>query len=157
MAKYLKPESIDEMKAAVGKVINQTARYAVFKCSDDWEALEVEKIGTNSDFKQDADPKAMFEEFLSTLPMETPRYIAYQFSVLVDDSVKSTLLMACWCPETVRIKERMLYSGHLGEIYDILKKQYPQAMGTNLILRSYQTPDDLIYDELAETGKIYLR
>jgi len=92
-------------------------RYVVFFIKDE-KAISVEKTGA-----RDADYKQFQTDIMSCGP-EDCRYGLFDFEYqhqcegASDKTKKEKLLLMSWCPDTARIKKKMLYSSS----FDALKK-----------------------------------
>ena len=92
-------------------------RYLIFFIKDE-KKIEVEKIGGRD---------SNYEQFLSDIMACGPedcRYGIYDFEYqhqcqgTSEKTMKEKLLLMSWCPDTARIKKKMLYSSS----FDALKK-----------------------------------
>merc|ERR1712142_18405 len=92
-------------------------RYIVFQIKDD-KVIDVELYGKRDDTYE------MFTEYLMSLGPDDCRYILYdmeyrhQCQGTLDGTQKQKLFLMSWCPDTARIKKKMLYSSS----FDALKK-----------------------------------
>jgi len=76
-------------------------RYVLFKISDDSKEIIVDSTVVS----------ATYEEFLSQLPPDEPRYAVYDFHYeLSDGGKRDDVIMVSWCPDTTRVKKRMLHA-----------------------------------------------
>jgi len=95
-------------------------RYVTFKIVED-KAIKVDKIGTR---------ESTYDEFLTDLcakdgEADDCRYAIYDFEFVVQSagaeaSNRSKLILISWCPDTARIKKKMIYSAS----FETLKKAF---------------------------------
>jgi len=85
-------------------------RYLVFKMSPDLTNVVLEKTSSAS---------ASWEEFESDLPKDDCRYGIFDFEYEKDGGRRNKIVFVVWCPETSKIKSKMLYTS----TKDSLKKK----------------------------------
>jgi len=87
-------DSFNEMK------LKHNKRYIVFK-------IESEKIV----IEHEADSKATYEEFVSMLPKDEPRYAVVDFAYSTDDGrPQSKLVFVLWSPDNSPVRAKMVYA-----------------------------------------------
>lgn len=113
-------------------------RYVTFKIENE-KAIKVDKIGTRD---------STYEEFLTDVmakdgEADDCRYAIYDFEYVVtsagaENSNRSKLILISWCPDTARIKKKMIYSAS----FETLKRAFTgvqkiiQANGEDEIQKS---------------------
>jgi cofilin len=85
-------------------------RYLLFKMSPDLTNVVLEKTSSAS---------ASWEEFESDLPKDDCRYGIFDFEYEKDGGRRNKIVFVVWCPETSKIKSKMLYTS----TKDSLKKK----------------------------------
>jgi len=92
--------------------IGHKYQYYQMKLTADWKEIEVEKTvasGTET-----------FEQFVQQLPHDDCRYIVYDFHFDTGKAGhREQLIFIVWCPETSKVKTKMLYAASK----DALKKK----------------------------------
>jgi len=92
--------------------IGHKYQYYQMKLTDDWKEIEVEKtVATGAQ---------TWEQFVQQLPPEDCRSIVYDY--LFDTGKaghREQLIFILWCPETAKVKTKMLYAASK----DALKKK----------------------------------
>ncbi|XP_041999046.1 actin-depolymerizing factor 1 [Salvia splendens] len=80
----------------------RTHRFIVFKIEEKQKQVIVEKIG---------DPSQNYEDFAATLPATECRYAVYDFDfVTAENCQKSRIFFIAWCPDTSRVRSKMIYA-----------------------------------------------
>eukprot|EP01087_Luapelamoeba_hula_P020572 TRINITY_DN7041_c0_g2_i1.p1 TRINITY_DN7041_c0_g2~~TRINITY_DN7041_c0_g2_i1.p1 ORF type:complete len:137 (+),score=24.86 TRINITY_DN7041_c0_g2_i1:110-520(+) len=85
-------------------------RYLIFKMSDNLTEVVLEKTGA---------PTATWENFTADLPRDDCRYGIFDFEYEKDGGRRNKIVFVVWCPETSKIKPKMLYTS----TKDSLKKK----------------------------------
>jgi len=85
-------------------------RYTLFKMSDDLTQVVLEKTAPNS---------ATWADFEKDLPKDDCRYGIFDFEYEKDGGRRNKIVFVVWCPETSKIKSKMLYTS----TKDSLKKK----------------------------------
>jgi len=85
-------------------------RYLVFKMSPDLTNVVLEKTDHDG---------ASWEDFERDLPKDDCRYGIFDFEYEKDGGKRNKIVFVVWCPETSKIKQKMLYTS----TKDSLKKK----------------------------------
>jgi len=85
-------------------------RYIILTMSSNLSEVIVEKT---------AGPSANYDDFLRDLPKDDCRYAIYDFEYTKDGGQRNKIVFAVWCPESSKIKPKMLYTS----TKDSLKKK----------------------------------
>jgi len=93
-------------------------RYVIFRMSDNLSQVVLEKT---------APPTATWEDFERDLPRDDCRYGVFDFEYEKDGGKRNKIVFVVWCPETSKIKSKMLYTS----TKDSLKKKLV-GIGTEL-------------------------
>jgi len=111
--------------------LGHNARYVLFKMSDDLTQVILEKVAPTS---------AGWSDFEKDLPKDDCRYGIYDFEYEKDGGRRNKIVFVVWCPETSKIKSKMLYTS----TKDSLKKKLV-GIGTEV-----QATDasEIAYDEV---------
>ncbi|EDQ88489.1 uncharacterized protein MONBRDRAFT_8986 [Monosiga brevicollis MX1] len=76
-------------------------KFVTFCLNDDLTEIVVEK----------AVQDATYSDFIAALPEQACRYAIYDFDYkLADGGQRNKLLFVVWCPDTARIKDKMLFA-----------------------------------------------
>ncbi|XP_075487963.1 actin-depolymerizing factor 7-like [Primulina tabacum] len=77
-------------------------RYIVFKIDDTVQQVTIEKIGSHDETHQD---------FSESLPANECRYAVFDYDFTTDENChKSKIFFVAWCPDTARVRTKMLYA-----------------------------------------------
>eukprot|EP01087_Luapelamoeba_hula_P001671 TRINITY_DN11402_c0_g1_i1.p1 TRINITY_DN11402_c0_g1~~TRINITY_DN11402_c0_g1_i1.p1 ORF type:complete len:138 (-),score=30.77 TRINITY_DN11402_c0_g1_i1:6-419(-) len=77
-------------------------RYLTFQMSDDLTQVVLDKTSVS--------PSATWEDFTSDLPRHDCRYGVFDFEYEKDGGRRNKIVFVVWCPETSKIKAKMLYT-----------------------------------------------
>eukprot|EP00053_Salpingoeca_punica_P003916 m.45988 g.45988 ORF g.45988 m.45988 type:complete len:142 (-) comp12494_c0_seq1:550-975(-) len=87
-------------------------KFVVFRVNNDLTQIIVD---------EKAGPEAQYSDFISKLPRDDCRYAIYDFDYsLPDGGVRNKLIFVVWCPDTAKIKAKMLYAASK----DALRKKF---------------------------------
>jgi cofilin len=91
-------KSFNDMK------IRHDKRYIIYKISDDQKTIQIEHIGEKAETYADFRKKV--------LGSDGPRYaiVDYEFKKAETGLVQDKLVFIFWCPDTSKIKMKMLYA-----------------------------------------------
>jgi len=78
-------------------------RFVFFKLTDDLREVVFEKA---------APPTASYDDFVSALPPSDCRYAVYDYPYTAEDGSgdRGKILFVLWCPDTAKIKSKMIYT-----------------------------------------------
>ncbi|OXK63654.1 hypothetical protein CDL35_06790 [Escherichia coli] len=77
-------------------------RFVFFKLTDDLKEVVFEKASP---------PGAKFDEFVAALPPNDCRYAVYDFEYKAEDGGdRGKIVFVLWCPDTSKIKSKMIYT-----------------------------------------------
>uniref|UniRef100_A0A7S2EY82 ADF-H domain-containing protein n=1 Tax=Stereomyxa ramosa TaxID=1078864 RepID=A0A7S2EY82_9EUKA len=77
-------------------------RYIIFRMSDDLTEVIVEKTAPET---------ASYDDFVAELPENDCRYALYDYEAdMGSDGIRNKLCFVLWCPDSSRIKPKMLYT-----------------------------------------------
>ena len=76
-------------------------RYVIFKMNDDMTQVVVEKT---------ADMSATYDNFIADLPEKNARYAVFDLEYDTAEGKRDKIVFVLWCPDSCRIKEKMLFS-----------------------------------------------
>jgi len=92
--------------------IGHKHQYVQMKLTDDWKEIEVEKTVSAG--------AETFEQCVQQLPPDDCRYIVFDYHFDTGKAgQRQQLIFILWCPETSRVKTKMLYAASK----DALKKK----------------------------------
>jgi len=92
--------------------IGHQHQYLQMKLTDDWREIEVQKT-----VKAGAET---YDQFVQQLPADDCRYVVYDFHFDTGKAGhREQLIFILWCPETAKVKTKMLYAASK----DALKKK----------------------------------
>ena len=74
-------------------------RYIVFRITDDYTTIKVEKT---------AEPSASYDDFVNELPENECRYCIFDYEYEDDGRKQNKILFVVWAPDTARVKAKML-------------------------------------------------
>lgn len=91
-------KSFNDMK------IRHDKRYIIYKLNDDQTKICIEKVGEKTETYAD------FRKLL--LNSDEPRYavVDYEFKKVETGQIQDKLIFVFWCPDTCKIKLKMLYA-----------------------------------------------
>ncbi|XP_074295108.1 actin-depolymerizing factor 1 [Silene latifolia] len=77
-------------------------RFIVFKIEMDQKQVIVEKVGS---------PTETYEDFSAALPADECRYAVFDFDFVTEENCqKSKIFFIAWCPDTARVRSKMIYA-----------------------------------------------
>uniref|UniRef100_A0A6N2KJL6 ADF-H domain-containing protein n=1 Tax=Salix viminalis TaxID=40686 RepID=A0A6N2KJL6_SALVM len=80
----------------------RTYRFIVYKIEEKQKQVIVEKLG---------EPAQSYEDFTASLPADECRYAVYDFDFVTAENVqKSRIFFIAWCPDTSRVRSKMIYA-----------------------------------------------
>lgn len=80
----------------------RTYRFVVFKIEEKQKQVVVEKVG---------EPTESYDEFAASLPADECRYAVYDFDFVTSENCqKSKIFFIAWCPDTARVRSKMIYA-----------------------------------------------
>ncbi|KAJ6904864.1 hypothetical protein NC652_022790 [Populus alba x Populus x berolinensis] len=80
----------------------RTYRFIVYKIEEEQKQVIVEKLG---------EPAQSYEDFTASLPADECRYAVYDFDFVTEENVqKSRIFFIAWCPDTSRVRSKMIYA-----------------------------------------------
>ncbi|KAI8142034.1 hypothetical protein BJV82DRAFT_157830 [Fennellomyces sp. T-0311] len=110
--------------------IRKKYKYIVFKLSDDLKEVVVEKSAENG----------TYEEFLSNLPENEPRYAVYDFDYeKPGEGQRSKITFYAWIPDTSKVRQKMLYASSKDAIRKKLVGLAIEIQGTDYSEVDYDT------------------
>ncbi|EGC32538.1 hypothetical protein DICPUDRAFT_57070 [Dictyostelium purpureum] len=95
----------------------------VYKISADSTQIEVEEKVSGSE--------ATFDKFLSLLPENNCRYVLFDYAFEEEGANKNKITFVQWCPETSKIKEKMLYTSSKDALRKALVGIQMEIQGTD--------------------------
>lgn len=97
---------LDEVTEAFNEIkLGHKWRYVTFRISDDMKEIITEGKGEKKDTPNE------YETFLESLPADEPRYVVYDFHYqLADGGQRDDVIMISWCPDTTKVKKKMLHA-----------------------------------------------
>ncbi|GAA6020597.1 hypothetical protein JCM10207_008680 [Rhodosporidiobolus poonsookiae] len=110
----------------------KTTKYIIFKLSDDYKEIVVEKTSEATDY----------EEFIGDLPSSSPRYAIYDFEYEKDGGKRNKICFLAWSPDEAKIKEKMLYASSKDAIRRSLTGVAAELQGTDY--------DEITLDEISQ-------
>ncbi|KAE8099441.1 hypothetical protein FH972_017423 [Carpinus fangiana] len=110
----------------------RTYRFIVFKIEEKQKQVIVEKVG---------EPAQSYEDFTASLPADECRYAVYDFDFVTEENCqKSRIFFIAWCPDTSRVRSKMIYASskdrfkrELDGIQIELQATDPTEMGLDVI------------------------
>ncbi|KAH8497127.1 hypothetical protein H0E87_019720 [Populus deltoides] len=110
----------------------RTYRFIVFKIEEKQKQVIVEKLG---------EPADSYENFSASLPADECRYAVYDFDYVTEENCqKSRIVFIAWCPDTARVRSKMIYASskdrfkrELDGIQIELQATDPTEMGLDVI------------------------
>jgi len=76
-------------------------RYLLFKLTDDLKEVTFEKASNDQ----------AYADFVAALPTNDCRYAVYDFAFKAEDGGdRNKILFVLWCPDTAKIKSKMIYT-----------------------------------------------
>jgi len=127
----------DEVHAAFLKIKkNKEYRFVIFHIKDE-KIIDIEKFGSR---------EADYDEYLNNLTSAGPdecRYGLYDFEYshqcqgTSDQTLKQKLFLMSWCPDTARIKKKMLYSSSFDALKNALVGVSKFIQATDMAEASY--------------------
>merc|ERR1711872_516631 len=87
-----------------------------------WQMKFMKSISSSRKGKSTGGRESTYDEYLEKLPDDACKYGLYDFEFEhacegAEDTMRSKLILMIWCPDTCKIKEKMLYSSS----FDALK------------------------------------
>ncbi|XP_002735215.1 uncharacterized protein LOC100369868 [Saccoglossus kowalevskii] len=83
--------------------IGHKYKYLIFKIADSLKEIVVHH--------KESDKDCTYESFKSNLPADECRYAVYDMNyTLPDGGERNKLVFYVWCPDTAKIKQKMLYA-----------------------------------------------
>jgi len=76
-------------------------KFVIFKLSEDLKEVIFERV---------SEPTASYESFVASLPADDCRYAVYDFAFQAEGADRNKILFILWCPETAKIKSKMIYT-----------------------------------------------
>lgn len=112
-------------------------RYLIFHIKDEKE-IDIEKYGERDSSYDD------FLAFLSSLGPQECRYCLYDFEYEhsfqgTSDTTKNKLFLMSWCPDTAKIKTKMLYSTSFSALKQALEGVGKYIQATDMSEASYES------------------
>ncbi|KAI7889386.1 actin depolymerizing factor [Mucor mucedo] len=81
--------------------LRKSYKYLIFKLSDNNQEIVVEKSSETGDY----------DDFLSQLPDNEPRYAVYDFEYeKPGDGKRNKITFYSWIPDTAKVRQKMLYA-----------------------------------------------
>ena len=106
-------------------------KFVIYKLNDDLTEIVV----------QEKAEKAEYSDFIGKLPEKECRYAVFDFDYkLADGSQRDKILFIVWCPDSAKIKDKMLYASSK----DALRKK---LVGVHLEVQATDM-DEVEYDEI---------
>jgi len=103
--------------------LGKKLRYIIFKINDACSEIEVEKQSASTDY----------DEFLSDLPENEPRYAIYDFEYSKGDAgIRNKICFYAWTPESSSIKQKMIYASSKDALRKSLVGLSVEIQGTDL-------------------------
>eukprot|EP01115_Flamella_aegyptia_P002937 TRINITY_DN14512_c0_g1_i1.p1 TRINITY_DN14512_c0_g1~~TRINITY_DN14512_c0_g1_i1.p1 ORF type:complete len:139 (-),score=46.53 TRINITY_DN14512_c0_g1_i1:76-492(-) len=81
--------------------LSKKIRYFIAKMNDDLTEVVVEKTGGRDE---------TWESFVDNLPDDDCRYAVFDYEFDAGEGQRNKLIFVVWCPDTARIKPKMLYT-----------------------------------------------
>lgn len=117
---------------------NMKYRYIIFYIKDE-KIIEIEKCGGRDETYDE------FLQCLGELGPEKCRYVLYDFEYVhsfqgtAEPSKKNKLILMSWCPDTAKIKTKMLYSSSFGSLKQALDGIGKYIQATDMSEASYES------------------
>lgn len=113
-------------------------RYIVFHIKDE-KIIDIEKCGGRDETYDE------FMDYLRELGPEQCRYILYDFEYVhsfqgtSEPTKKQKLILMSWCPDTARVKTKMLYSSSFSSLKQALDGVSKFIQATDMSEASYES------------------
>ncbi|CAI8602725.1 unnamed protein product [Vicia faba] len=80
----------------------RTYRYIIYKIEEKQKQVVVDKLG---------EPANGYDDFAANLPADECRYAVYDFDFVTEENCqKSRIFFIAWCPDTSRVRSKMIYA-----------------------------------------------
>ncbi|GAU44089.1 hypothetical protein TSUD_399710 [Trifolium subterraneum] len=80
----------------------RTYRYIIYKIEEKQKQVVVDKVG---------EPANGYDDFTANLPADECRYAVYDFDFVTEENCqKSRIFFIAWCPDTSRVRSKMIYA-----------------------------------------------
>ena len=108
--------------------------YIVYKLSDDYTTIEVEKLA-------EADEDVTYDDFVDNLPESDCRYAIYDmhYQKSAQEGMRSKICFFSWSPDSARIKHKMLYASSKDALRKRLMGVGTEIQGTDMDEISFET------------------
>eukprot|EP01097_Dermamoeba_algensis_P010080 TRINITY_DN7291_c0_g1_i1.p2 TRINITY_DN7291_c0_g1~~TRINITY_DN7291_c0_g1_i1.p2 ORF type:complete len:139 (-),score=35.06 TRINITY_DN7291_c0_g1_i1:103-519(-) len=88
--------------------LGKSARYILFKLSDDLKEVVVDKVAPSD---------TPYKDFLDSLPANDCRYAVYDFEFTAEDGgQRNKIVFVLWAPDSAKIKPKMLYTSSKADL-----------------------------------------
>ncbi|KAJ3035672.1 cofilin [Rhizophlyctis rosea] len=115
--------------------LRKAFRYIIYKLSDDWREIVVEKTVESADYN----------DFVKALPAGDCRYCVYDFQYDTSgEGVRNKILFFVWSPDVSKVKQKMLYAASKDALRKKLDGIYTEIQCTDLSEVSYETVLDKV-------------
>ncbi|GBB92897.1 hypothetical protein RclHR1_20770003 [Rhizophagus clarus] len=110
--------------------LGKTLQYILYKLDDSYKTIVLEK----------AVEKATYDDFISELTSNGPRYAVYDFNYeKPGEGLRSKIAFYSWIPDDSKVKDKMLYASSKDAIRKRLVGVAIEIQGTDLSEVSYET------------------
>ncbi|KAI5395401.1 Actin-depolymerizing factor 2, partial [Lathyrus oleraceus] len=80
----------------------RTYRFIIYKIEEKQKQVVVDKLG---------EPANGYDDFTANLPADECRYAVYDFDFVTEENCqKSRIFFIAWCPDTSRVRSKMIYA-----------------------------------------------
>ncbi|KAI8079868.1 uncharacterized protein BX664DRAFT_341657 [Halteromyces radiatus] len=111
-------------------------RYIIFELSSDFTEIVVEKTG---DFVEQTDHTGPYNEFLSNLPKDEPRYAVYDFNYKgPKGDHRNKTIFYLWNPDDADIEKKLAYDSNTDALRRLLTGVDMEIECTDLSELNYQ-------------------